>query len=279
MRGALASQLLRAPAARWPLTLLGLILLLVLLGPLLSPWSFAEIDFDGAWQSPPGLAGQHWFGTDALGRDLFVRTLEGGRLSLLVALVASLVSLAIGVVWGMLAGYLGGRIDALMMRSVDLLYALPFLFLVILLLVLFGRHMALVLIAIGAVNWLDMARLVRGQTLSLKQREFVLAARVAGLGPLAILRHHLLPHLLGLVLVTLTLTLPQVILMESFLSFLGLGIQEPATSWGALINEGAREMEVAPWSLLFPAGFLVLTLLCLNRLGDVARDLLDPQTR
>ena len=255
--------------------MLSLLLLLILLGPLLSPYAVDSIDFDADWAQPPQWAGQHWFGTDGLGRDVFVRSLEGGRVSLLVGIAATVVSLLIGVAYGAIAGYFGGRLDELMMRAVDILYALPFLFLVILLMVLFGREFWLVFVAIGAINWLDMARIVRGETLALKQREFVLAARASGLGDFAILWGQILPNLLGTVAVVATLTVPQVILTESFLSFLGLGVQEPATSWGALVNDGAREMERTPWTLLFPAGLLALTLLCFNRLGDALSDALD----
>lgn len=253
------------------------IVLLLLLGPLLSPYAVDEIDFVGEWSRAPSFADRHWFGTDSLGRDLYVRTLHGGRISLLVGLVSTLVCLFIGVLYGAVAGYLGGRVDSLMMRFVDVLYALPFLFFVILLMVLFGRHLWLVFAAIGAVNWLDMARIVRGQTLSLRRRPFVEAAIVSGLGTRDILRHHIVPNLLGPVLVYATLTVPQVILIESFLSFLGLGVQEPMTSWGALINEGSREMEVSPGTLLFPASFMVITLLCLNVLGGALRQRFDPQ--
>lgn len=266
-------------AAMFSVGLLALIGLLVVVGPWLSPWAFDYIDFDGTWSTPPTLAGQHWFGTDNLGRDLFVRTMVGGRISLMVGLVATLVSLLIGVTWGAVAGYYGGRIDALMMRVVDILYALPFMFLVILLMVLFGRQLILIFVAIGAIHWLDMARIVRGQTLSLRQREFVEAARVAGVRPLTIIRRHIVPNLLGVVAVYVTLTIPQVILMEAFLSFLGLGVQEPATSWGALVNDGARDMEAAPWALIFPAAFLALTLFCFNFIGDGLRDALDPKDR
>lgn len=265
------------PSALVSATVLGLIVLLVIAGPWLSPYAVDHIDFEAEWGTPPALAGSHWFGTDSLGRDLFVRTLEGGRVSLLVGLAATLVSVLIGVVYGAVAGYFGGRLDQWMMRAVDVLYALPFMFLVILLMVVFGRDFLLIFAAIGAINWLDMARIVRGQTLALRDREFVLAARLGGLETPAILRRHILPNLLGVVAVTATLTVPQVILIESFLSFLGLGVQEPATSWGALVNDGAREMESAPWSLVFPAGFLALTLLCLNFLGDALRDALDPR--
>lgn len=256
-------------------SLLAVLLLLVLLGPMLSSHAVDSIDFDADWAQPPQWAGQHWFGTDSLGRDVFVRSLEGGRISLLVGLAATAVSVLIGVAWGAVAGYFGGRLDELMMRAVDILYALPFLFLVILLMVLFGREFWLVFVAIGAINWLDMARIVRGETLALKQREFVQAARISGLGDAAILLRQILPNLLGTVLVCATLTVPQVILTESFLSFLGLGVQEPATSWGALVSEGAREMERTPWSLLFPAGLLALTLLSLNLLGDALRDVVE----
>lgn len=258
-------------------TVLALILLLVLAGPWLTPHAYDSIDFAAEWGMPPSLQGAHWFGTDSLGRDLFARTLQGGRISLLVGLSATLVSVLIGVAYGAVAGYYGGRLDQFMMRAVDVLYALPFMFFVILLMVLFGRHLILIFVAVGAINWLDMARIVRGQTLSLRQREFVQAAVLCGTPPLAIIRRHIVPNLLGVVAVYATLIVPQVILIESFLSFLGLGVQEPATSWGALVNDGAREMESAPWSLVFPAAFLAITLLCLNFIGDGLRDALDPR--
>jgi oligopeptide transport system permease protein len=257
---------------------LGLVVLACVLGPLVVPHDAAALDFEHV-AAPPGLDGGHLFGTDNVGRDLLARTLAGGRLSLLVGLVATLVSVLIGIAWGAMAGYFGGRLDAVLMRAVDILYALPFMFLVILLMVLFGRHLVLIFVAIGAINWLDMARIVRGQTLALKQREFVDAARLAGLPPLAIIRRHIVPNVLGVVIVTATLTVPQVILVESFLSFLGLGVQEPATSWGVLVNDGAADMEAAPWALLFPATFLAVTLLCLNFIGDGLRDALDPRGR
>ncbi|MEK6806903.1 MAG: ABC transporter permease subunit [Pseudomonadota bacterium] len=253
------------------------LVILIIVGPWLSPHDAAAIDFLRPWNTPPALDGGHWFGTDSLGRDLFARTLEGGRLSLLVGLVSTLVSLGIGVAWGAVAGYFGGRLDGWMMRAVDVLYALPFLFFVILLTVFFGRHLVLIFIAIGLVNWLDLARIVRGQTLSLRHREFVAAARAAGLGDADILRRHIVPNLAGVVAVYITLTLPQVILTESFLSFLGLGVQEPAASWGALISDGAADMESAPWALMFPTAFLALTLLCCNFIGDALRDALDPK--
>ena len=251
---------------------------LVVVGPWLSPFAFDYTDWD-AVSAAPALAGGHIFGTDGLGRDLFVRTLHGGRISLLVGIVATAVSLLIGISYGAVAGYVGGRVDQVMMRIVDILYALPFMFLVILLMVFFGRNIVLIFVAIGAINWLDMARIVRGQTLSLKNREFVEAARAGGVSTRRIIFRHIVPNLLGVVVVYVTLTIPQVILVESFLSFLGLGVQEPMTSWGALVNEGASEMEIAPWTLIFPAIFLTVTLFCFNFLGDGLRDALDPRDR
>ncbi len=258
--------------------LLGVLVLLVLFGPSLSPWRFDKPNWDEI-AMPPALAGGHLFGTDSLGRDLFTRTLHGGRMSLLIGMVSTLVSLVIGIAWGATAGFLGGRVDRLMMRIVDILYALPFMFLVILLMVLFGRHIVLIFVAIGAINWLDMARIVRGQTLGLKQREFIEAARVSGVRTGRIILRHIVPNLLGVVVIYVTLTIPQVILVESFLSFLGLGVQEPMTSWGVMVSDGAMEMESAPWMLMFPAVFLAVTLFCFNYLGDGLRDALDPRDR
>lgn len=272
-------RLRRNRAALVAMTILAALVLLVVVGPWLTPWSYDYIDFDSDWGAAPSIAEGHWFGTDSLGRDLFARTLQGGRISLLVGLVATLVSLLIGVAWGAVAGYYGGRVDNVMMRIVDILYAMPFMFFVILLMVLFGHHLVLIFVAIGAVNWLDMARIVRGQTLSLRQKEFVTAAVTSGLESGAIIRSHIVPNLLGVVAVYATLTIPQVILVESFLSFLGLGVQEPATSWGMLVNDGAREMEATPWALIFPASFLAITLFCFNFIGDGLRDALDPKDR
>jgi len=274
-----AAHALRANrAAVAAAVLLSLLVLAVVIGPALLPYQYDRPDWEAIAQ-PPSLVSGHLFGTDALGRDLLARTLMGGRISLLVGLVATLVSLGIGIAWGATAGFLGGRVDRLMMRIVDILYALPFMFLVILLMVLFGRQILLMFVAIGAINWLDMARIVRGQALGLRQREFIEAARVAGVGTGRIIRRHIVPNLLGVVVVYVTLTIPQVILVESFLSFLGLGVQEPQTSWGALVNEGAQEMEIAPWMLLFPSLFLAVTLFCFNFLGDGLRDALDPRDR
>ncbi len=252
--------------------------LFVIAGPWLSRWAYDFTDWANL-STGPSFATGHFFGTDTLGRDLFVRTLYGGRISLLVGIVATFVSLVIGVTYGAVAGYFGGRVDALMMRIVDILYALPFMFFVILLMVFFGRNIVLIFVAIGAINWLDMARIVRGQTLSLKHREFVEAAQAQGVGSFTIIRRHIVPNLLGVVVVYVTLTIPQVILVESFLSFLGLGVQEPMTSWGALVHDGAEELESAPWMLVFPAVFLAATLFCFNFLGDGLRDALDPKDR
>jgi oligopeptide transport system permease protein len=254
------------------------IFLLVIVGPFLAPWEGDFTDWDNT-SSAPSFETGHLFGTDAVGRDLLVRTLEGGRISLLVGIVATLVSLIIGVGYGATAGYYGGKTDRLMMRLVDIIYALPFMFFVILLMVVFGRHILLIFVAIGAVNWLDMARIVRGQTLSLRNTEFVEAARACGVGHWDIIRRHIIPNLLGVVMVYVTLTIPQVILVESFLSFLGLGVQEPMSSWGGLVNDGSQDMESAPWTLFFPAAFLTVTLYCFNYIGDGMRDALDPKDR
>jgi oligopeptide transport system permease protein len=251
---------------------------LVIVGPWLSPWAYDHTDWANT-SIGPDWESRHYFGTDALGRDLFVRTLYGGRISLMVGVVATLVSLLIGISWGATAGYLGGRVDHVMMRIVDILYAMPFMFFVILLMVFFGRNIILIFVAIGAINWLDMARIVRGQTLSLKHKEFVEAAEAQGVATFNIIRRHIVPNLLGVVVVYVTLTIPQVILVESFLSFLGLGVQEPMTSWGALVNEGAQEMGTAPWMLIFPGVFLAMTLFCFNFVGDGLRDALDPKDR
>lgn len=254
--------------------ILFLILLLAIVGPWLSPNDYLATDL-GAILQPPSFAGMHLFGTDDLGRDLLVRTLHGTRITLLVAIVASVVSLVIGVTYGAIAGYVGGRVDAVMMRFVDTLYALPFIFLVILLMVAFERNFLLIFVAIGAINWLDMARIVRGQTMSLREREFVDAARLTGVSTAGIIFRHIAPNLLGIVVVYVTLTIPQAILVESFLSFLGLGVQAPQTSLGALVDAGVNQMESASWVLLIPATLLALILLCFNFLGDALRDYFD----
>jgi oligopeptide transport system permease protein len=258
------------------LAILVLMVVAAAVGPLLLDYRQDEIDW-AHMAVPPFFAEGHWLGTDRLGRDLLVRTLYGLRVSMGIALLATLVSLAIGVSWGAIAGYLRGRTDALMMRVVDVLYALPQVFFVIILTVVFGRSPATLLIAIGAFGWLTMARIVRGQALALREREFVEAAIVGGAGTARIVTRHIIPNLLGPVIVFATLTVPQVILVESFLSFLGIGIQEPLASLGNLIADGAVEMETATWILAVPAACLVLLVFCFNFLGDGLRDALDPR--
>ncbi|MFM7749599.1 MAG: ABC transporter permease [Opitutaceae bacterium] len=243
-----------------------------LLGPLFSAYGYEEQRLDlGA--SPPGA--RHWLGTDTLGRDLLVRTLTGGRVSLGVGLAATFVALTIGVVYGAVAGFVGGKRDAFMMRGVDIMYSLPFPIFVILLMVFFGRNIILLFVAIGAVEWLTMARIVRSQVMAVKRMEFIEAARSLGYGRRRIIFRHILPNILGPVIVYTTLTIPAVMLLEAFLSFLGLGVQPPMSSWGVLIKDGAEKMEEFPWLLVFPAALFSLTLLSLNFVGDGLRDALD----
>jgi oligopeptide transport system permease protein len=250
------------------------IALVAIIGPWISPNEYLAADFNNILRSPT-LATGHIFGTDHLGRDLFVRTMMGVQVTFVVAIVASVVSLVIGVLYGATAGFVGGRVDAVMMRLVDTLYATPFIFFVILLLVVFERNFLLIFVAIGAINWLDMARIVRGQTLSLREREFVQAAQLMGVSTPRIILRHIAPNLIGVVIVYVTLTIPQAILIESFLSFLGLGVQEPQTSLGKLVNDGTKQMEGAAWMLLLPATLLAAILLAFNFLGDGMRDLFD----
>lgn len=243
-----------------------------LLTPWLAPYSYEAQNLDlGATQ--PSAA--HWLGTDIFGRDLLTQIMYGGRISLAVGFIATAVALLIGVTWGAVAGYVGGRVDAIMMRLVDILYALPFMIFIVLLMVVFGRNILLLFLAIGAVEWLTMARIMRSQVQSLRQQEFVEAAVSVGLSPAAIIRKHVVPNALGPIIVYTTLTIPSVMLLEAFLSFLGLGIQPPATSWGLLISYGAETMEEYPWLLIFPGCALTLTLFSLNFLGDGLRDALD----
>jgi len=237
------------------------IALVAVIGPWISPNEYLTADFNNILRSP-AFADGHVFGTDDLGRDLFVRTMMGVQVTFAVAIVASIVSLVIGVLYGATAGFVGGRVDAVMMRLVDTLYAMPFIFFVILLLVVFERNFLLIFVAIGAINWLDMARIVRGQTLSLREREFVQAAQLLGVSTPKIILRHIAPNLIGVVIVYVTLTIPQAILIESFLSFLGLGVQEPQTSLGKLVNDGTDQMENAAWLLLIPATLLAVILLC-----------------
>jgi len=271
-------RLLRNRAAVVGMAVLVIITLLAIFAPLFSPHAYDEVFWDSMGIAPDFERG-FWFGTDSVGRDLFVRTMYGARVSLMVGVVATFVSLLIGVAYGAISGFLGGRVDAVMMRTVDVVYSLPFLFFVILLMVIFGRNLFLIFVAIGAIQWLTMARIVRGQTLSLKRKEFIEAAHAAGVPVLTIIRRHIAPNVVGPVIVYVTLTIPEVILTESFLSFLGLGVQEPLTSWGALISDGVKQMETRPWLLLFPASFLAVTLFCFNFIGDGLRDALDPRDR
>jgi len=273
--GSDAARRLKAnPAAIFALYAMFAILALALLGPWLNPNSIDTLDWLNV-AARPGLHGAHWFGTDRLGRDLFARTLAGTRVSLGVGLVASVVSLLVGVSYGATAGYSGGRTDHVMMRIIEILSGLPLIFFVIVLTVVFGRNEYLLFSSIGAVGWLTMARIVRGQTLSIRRREYIEAAVASGAGAGRIIVKHVMPNVIGPVIVYATLSVPQIILFESFLSFLGLGIQEPHASLGTLIAEGAGEMESAPWILLVPGGFLALLLLCLNIFGDGLRDALD----
>jgi oligopeptide transport system permease protein len=254
------------------LVTLVLFIVIALLTPWIAPYSYQAQNLElGA--SPPSAA--HWLGTDIFGRDLMTQIMYGGRISLAVGFVATAVALLIGVTWGAIAGYVGGRTDAVMMRLVDILYALPFMIFIVLLTVVFGRNMLLLFLAIGAVEWLTMARIMRGQVQSLRQQEFVEAAISLGLSPATLIRRHLVPNALGPIIVYTTLTIPNVMLLEAFLSFLGLGIQPPQTSWGLLISYGAETMEEYPWLLIFPGLALTLTLFSLNFLGDGLRDALD----
>lgn len=261
------------------LALFGLMVLIILcvlslLTPWIAPYSYEEQDLMlGA--TPPSAT--HWLGTDIFGRDMLTRIMYGGRVSLMVGFIATAVALVIGILWGAIAGFVGGRVDAIMMRIVDIMYALPFMIFIVLLMVVFGRNILLLFIAIGAVEWLTMARIVRSQVMALRKQEFIEAAYSMGLSQWTIIRRHIIPNTLGPVIVYTTLTIPSVMLLEAFLSFLGLGIQPPQSSWGLLINYGVETMEEYPWLLIFPGITLSLTLFALNFLGDGLRDALDPR--
>jgi oligopeptide transport system permease protein len=270
-------RLMRNRAAVSGMVLLAVLVVLAVVGPFLAPYAYDAVNKEHVWLAP--LQAGHLLGTDALGRDQLARLLMGLRVSLAIGLVATLVSLVIGVAWGAVAGYVGGRLDEAMMRIVDVLYSLPFVFFVILLMVTFGSNIVLIFVAIGAVEWLTLSRIVRGQTLTLKHKEFVEAARAAGLGPAGVIVRHIVPNLLGPVVVYVTLTIPAVILAESFLSFLGLGVQPPMASLGTLIANGAQDMELAPWLLVFPSAVMILTLMSFNFIGDGLRDAIDPKDR
>jgi oligopeptide transport system permease protein len=248
------------------------IIAVCLFGPMISPYGYEEQDLLNTFSPPDS---NHWLGTDQLGRDLLVRIMTGGRISITVGLVATFVALTIGVTYGAVAGFFGGKIDTVMMRAVDILYALPFTIFVILLMVFFGRNIFLLFFAIGAVEWLTMARIVRGQVMSIKRMEYIEAARSLGLGRRRIIFRHMIPNILGPIIVYTTLTIPAVMLLEAFLSFLGLGVQPPMSSWGVLIKDGAEKMEEFWWLLVFPGTLFSVTLFSLNFLGDGLRDALD----
>ena len=265
-------------AALASLFILLLIALFVIIAPWVSPFTYDDTDW-AMMSAAPDMASGHYFGTDSSGRDLLVRVAIGGRISLMVGIAAALVAVVVGTLYGTLAGYLGGKTDSVMMRLLEILNSFPFMFFVILLVTFFGQNILLIFVAIGMVSWLDMARIVRGQTLSLKRKEYIEAAQVGGVSTLQIVLRHIVPNVLGVVVVYASLLVPGMILFESFLSFLGLGTQEPLSSWGALLSDGANSMEVSPWLLLYPAGFLVITLFCFNFIGDGLRDALDPKDR
>ena len=269
------SRLLKNKAAVGGAIILIILIILAILAPFIAPYPYAYQDLDLGASPPSSL---HWLGTDVLGRDLLSRILYGARISLLVGFIATTVALIIGVSWGIIAGYFGGKIDSVMMRIVDVLYGLPFIIFIILLMVIFGRNLWLLFLAIGAIEWLTMARIVRAQVLTLKNQEFVLAAQAMGVSNFAMFKRHLLPNILGPIAVYATLTIPQVMLLESFLSFLGLGIQPPMSSWGTLIKDGVESMEEYSWLLIYPGLTFTITLFSLNFFGDGLRDALDPKT-
>lgn len=269
-------RLFKNRAAVASLVFIGVLALLALLTPWIAPYEYDAIRYDEIGLAP---SFSHWFGTDTLGRDLLTRCLFGLRISLAIGLIATVVSFFIGVSWGAIAGYCGGTIDTVMMRFVDSLYALPYMFFVIILMTVFGRNIILLFIALGAVQWLTMARIVRGQIMSLKQKEFVEAAHSIGAKSSSIIFKHLVPNALGPIIVYTTLTVPNVILQEAFLSFLGLGVQAPMASLGSLASDGAQAMELYSWLIIFPGFLLVLLLFALNYLGDGLRDALDPRMK
>lgn len=261
--------------ALFGLAIIGLLCVVSLLTPWIAPYGYEQQNLLLGATSP---SAEHWLGTDIFGRDMLTRIMYGGRVSLTVGFIATAVALVIGVLWGAVAGFVGGRVDAVMMRIVDIMYALPFMIFIVLLMVVFGRNILLLFLAIGAVEWLTMARIVRGQVMALRKQEFIEAAHSLGLSQWTIIRRHIIPNTLGPVIVYTTLTIPSVMLLEAFLSFLGLGIQPPQSSWGLLINYGVETMEEYPWLLIFPGVTLSLTLFALNFLGDGLRDALDPRT-
>ncbi|MBL8628234.1 MAG: ABC transporter permease subunit [Rhodospirillaceae bacterium] len=273
-----AERFARNKAAMTGVVALSIIAIMSIIGPMISPHTLEDLAWD-AIGLPPTFENSHWFGTDDTGRDMWVLTWYGARVSLTIGVMTTVIALSIGVAYGATAGYLGGRIDNAMMRFVDVIYALPLLFFIIILVTIFGRNIFLVFVAIGCVEWLTMARIVRGQTLSVKRKEYIEAALAAGVKTPTIVKRHVIPNVIGPVIVYVTLLVPTNILVESYLSFLGLGVQEPLTSWGVLISRGANALETAPWLLLIPATCLAITMFCFNFIGDGLRDALDPKDR
>ncbi|WP_375452761.1 ABC transporter permease [uncultured Devosia sp.] len=271
-------RLRRNKAAVVSIVVVLLIVIVAIVGPYLLPWSYDKIDWS-AIRKPPNFEKGHFAGTDQNGRDMLARIMQGTQMSLIVAATATSVSVVIGVIYGAVAGYFGGRVDAVMMRFVDIMYALPYILFVIILVVIFGRSPVLLFVGIGCLEWLTMARIVRGQTLSIKEREFIEAAKAGGAKPWTIIMRHIVPNLTGPVVIYATLTIPEIIITESFLSYLGLGVQEPQTSLGRLISFGSAAAEILPWMLIGPAVVLVTLLLCLTYIGDGLRDALDPKDR
>ncbi|WGE68499.1 oligopeptide ABC transporter permease OppC [Actinobacillus equuli subsp. haemolyticus] len=268
----------RNKAAVASLFMLLLIVLFITFVPMLMPFSYEDTDWN-MMSAAPDVESMHYFGTDASGRDLMVRVAMGGRISLMVGIAGALVAVVIGTIYGAISGYVGGKVDSVMMRFLEILSSFPFMFFVILLVTLFGQNIFLIFVAIGMIAWLGLARIVRGQTLALKNKEFIEAAIVCGVSRRQIIWRHIIPNVLGLVVVYASLEVPSLILFESFLSFLGLGTQEPMSSWGSLLSDGAAQMETSPWLLGFPAFFLCLTLFCFNFIGDGLRDALDPKDK
>ncbi len=278
------SRFLRNRAAVAGLVVLVLVFIFATCGQFLAQWSNEEVDWNMlgnvSQMGQPSIGNGHFFGVDELGRDLYARTVQGTRISLMVGIVGALISVIVGTLWGATAGYVGGRVDTVMMRIVDIMMAIPYMFVLILLLVVFGRSILMLFIGIGLISWLDMARIARGQTLSIKNKEFIEAAIATGVSTPTIIRRHIVPNLLGVVIVYSTLLVPTMIIFESFISFLGLGVQEPSTSLGALISAGASQMRYGvPWQLGFPLFFFVITLFAFFFVGDGLRDALDPKDR
>lgn len=265
-------------AAMVSVIIIVLVVIFVSFGQYFTTYTYDQSDWSNM-QTPPSIATKHYFGTDNLGRDVLARVINGGKISLMVGFLGALVAVVIGILYGAIAGFVGGKTDSIMMRAVDILASFPFMFFVILLVTFFGRNISLIFIAIGAVSWINISRIVRGQTLSLKNKEFIEAAYMSGTSRISIIIKHIIPNIIGLVMVYATLLIPNMIIFESFLSFLGLGVQEPQTSWGSLVNEGSKVLDAAYWTLLYPGLFLIITLFSFNFIGDGLRDAFDPKDR